>query len=343
MLSLARSSLLPLLLAAVIGCTRAPETHPIDRFFGVDVGGHRLHLLALGQRHQDPAVILESGAGAGIGWDHVRNQIAQFTQVITYDRAGIGQSQPGPQPRDARMVAGELHAALHQANVPPPYLLVGQSLGGLYVQVFAAMFPDETAGLVLVDPTHASADLCLSAEDVKVWFTDHDPDDWPRVESACASAPDGLRSYLACKYKLMETYIETVPGPRHEALRRQWWAMIDTLIGQNPQWQSTGGAHQEAIAMADSIRQAIAARPLPNVPIILLAASKIDLDALPPDALTPDAHALQGEARRWNMAEFHKFVDNTPGAKLVVVDGSGHNIETDRPDAIIAAVREALR
>ena len=151
-----------------------------------------MHLLVVGQRHQNPAVIL-IGAGGGIGWDHVRNQIAQFAQVVMYDRAGIGQSQPGPAPRDARSIAGELHAALHQANVPPPYLLVGQSLGGLYVQVFAAIYPDETAGLVLVDPTHASADLCLSTNQVKAWFTTHQPDDWPRRVGMLQYA-EGLRS-----------------------------------------------------------------------------------------------------------------------------------------------------
>jgi pimeloyl-ACP methyl ester carboxylesterase len=338
MVAIRRSFPLALLLSAMAGCTQTNE-----RFADVEVGGHRLHLLIVGDAHPNPSVVLESGAGGGVGWIHVRNRIAQFAQVITYDRAGIGDSQPGPEPRDARTIAGEVHAALRQAGVPPPYLLVGESLGGIYVQVFAAMFPAETAGLVLVDPTHASADLCLSTDQVKAWFMTHDADDWPHVETYCRGAPDGLRSFLACKYKVMETFIESVPEPRRSAMRSEWWAMVDKIVGKSVPWKITGGAREEEKVMADSIRQAIAARPLPKVPVMLLAAGKTDLDSLPPDASTPNVLALQAEARRWNMAAFREWVDQTPGAKLVVVQGSGHGIASERPGAVIDAVREALR
>jgi pimeloyl-ACP methyl ester carboxylesterase len=71
---------------------------------------------------------------------------------VSYDRAGIGESAPGPKPRDARQIARELHAALHEAHVPPPYVLVGHSFGGPLNRVFAGMYPDEVVGMVLVDP-----------------------------------------------------------------------------------------------------------------------------------------------------------------------------------------------
>jgi pimeloyl-ACP methyl ester carboxylesterase len=171
----------------------------------------------------------------------------------------------------------------------------------------------------------------------------HHPDDWPRVEAACRGAPDGLHRFLACKYQLMETFLQTVPEPRRSAMRSEWWAMIDQLIGPNPNWECKGGTFQEAMVMADSIRQAIAARPLPKVPTILLAADKIDLDAMPTDAVTPNVRALQAEARRWKMTAFQKWTDDTPGAKLIIVQGSGHDIESDRPQAVIDAVREVLR
>jgi pimeloyl-ACP methyl ester carboxylesterase len=233
---------------------------------------------------------------------------------------------------------------LQRAAVKPPYVLVGLSLGGLYVQVFAAEYPKETAGLVLVDPTPASTDLCLSMDEVKAWYMIHQPEDWPRVEAACRGVPDGVQSFLACNYKLMEAFLESVPEPRRSAMRSEWWAMVDKLIiGKIAKWEWNGGARQEVAVLADSIRQAIAARPLPKVPTILLAAGKTDLDAMPADALTPNVLALQAEAKRGKMADYQKWIDDTPGGKLVLVQDSGHNIESDRPQAVIDAVREVLR
>ena len=338
MIKVLRTSFLPLLSASLIGCS-----DPAERFVDVDAGGHRLHLLVVGDARQKPTVILESGGRGGVGWQNTRKQIAQFAQVITYDRAGTGQSEPGPEPRDARTIARDLHAALQRAAVKPPYVLVGLSLGGLYVQVFAAEYPRETAGLVLVDPTPAITDLCLSMDEVKAWYMTHQPEDWPRVEKYCRGMPDGVQSYFACEHKLMETYLQTVPEPRRSAMRSEWWALIDKVIAKSPNWEWNGGALQEVNVLADSIRQAIAARPLPKVPTILLAAGKTDLDAMAADALTPNVLALQAEAKRSKMAEYQKWIDDTPGGKLVLVQDSGHNIESDRPQAVIDAVREVLR
>lgn len=329
-------TLVPLI--AVAGCVQVTEK-PID----VDANGHRQHPLVVSDGRQTPTVVLESGAGGQIGWGNTRNQIAQFAQVVSYDRTGFGKSEAGADPRDAKAVARDLHAALHVAKIAPPYVLVGQSSGGLYVQVFAAMYPDETAGLVMVDPTHTSAELCLPIDEVKTWFMAHQPADWPRVEASGDGAADGLQRFLACKCKLMETFIESVLEPRRSAMRDEWWAMIDIIIGPNPNWELTGGNLQEATVMGDAIRQAIAARPLPKIPTILLAAGKTDLYKMPEDGLTPNVRALQEESRRWRQAEYQKWIDATPGAKLIIVEGSGHDIESDRPQAVIDAVREVVR
>jgi pimeloyl-ACP methyl ester carboxylesterase len=141
----------------------------------------------------------------------------------------------------------------------------------------------------------------------------------------------------------METFLETVPEPRRSAMRSEWWAMIHKLLGEHPSWEFPGSAREEAKSMTDSIRQAIAARPLPTVPTILLSASKVDLDTLPPDALTTDELALQAEARRWKMAAYQGWTDATPDARLVIAEGSGHDIASDHPKAVIDAVRDVLQ
>lgn len=335
--ALRRSLTLLLCLPLLSGCAQVRET-PVD----VDLDGRRLHLLLVSDGRPRPAVVLESGLGGGVGWPHTRAALARSARVVTYDRAGYGGSAAGPEPRDAHNVARDLHAALHQAGVAPPYVLVGQSFGGIFVQVFAALYPDETAGLVLVDPTWASEDVCYSMDQVREWFLAHAPQDWPRVAAACRGAPAGLAGFLGSKYRQMAAYIESAPAAERNVLRQEWWAMIDHLVGDGEPWQVTGGALAESQVMAASIRQAIAARPLPRVPAILLAAERIDLDALPPDRQTPQTAALRAAAQRWRLARYEEWVQQTPGARLTTVPGSGHDIESDRPQAVVDAIRAVL-
>jgi pimeloyl-ACP methyl ester carboxylesterase len=102
-----------------------------------------------------PTVILEAGGGmASPSWAWVQAIVAETTRVCAYDRAGVGWSDRGPTPRDARQVVHELHTLLDQAAIAGPYVLVGHSIGGLYVRVYTAQYPDQVDGLVLVDSSH---------------------------------------------------------------------------------------------------------------------------------------------------------------------------------------------
>jgi pimeloyl-ACP methyl ester carboxylesterase len=121
----------------------------------VDVGDHRLHLDCTGSG--GPTVVLEPGAGsmsAESAW--VAPVLARETTVCVYDRAGRGWSDPAVAARDGARTASDLHTLLHRARVPGPYVLTGHSFGGLYVMAFADRYPDEVAGLVLVDSTAPS-------------------------------------------------------------------------------------------------------------------------------------------------------------------------------------------
>jgi pimeloyl-ACP methyl ester carboxylesterase len=87
-------------------------------------------------------------------WGWVQPEMAKTTRVCAYDRAGMGWSDPGPQPRDARQITNELHLLLTKANIPGPYVMVGHSAGGLYVRLYTDQYPSDVVGLVLVDPGH---------------------------------------------------------------------------------------------------------------------------------------------------------------------------------------------
>lgn len=135
-----------------VHCDRVDRNVESDPTIRVSAGIHQLRMLIAGRG--GPAIVVEDGFGNGI--DHqseLQADLAKFTTAVTYDHAGTGGSDPGPSPRDARRVVQELRLALRNAGVPPPFLLMGSSIGGDYIRVFAYEYPAETAGLVLLDPT----------------------------------------------------------------------------------------------------------------------------------------------------------------------------------------------
>ena len=120
----------------------------------VSIGSHRLHIHCTGEG--TPAVVFESGlGGTSLDWSKVQPAVSGFTRACSYDRAGYGWSEPGPLPRHAARIAAELDRLLVYASVPPPYVLVGHSFGGLAVRAFAARKEHRAvAGVVLVDAAH---------------------------------------------------------------------------------------------------------------------------------------------------------------------------------------------
>src|SRR5215213_9170032 len=148
-----------LLTLAVIGAIYQAVATQIDqRTYSppgemVDVNGHLMHINCMGEG--SPTVILEAAnLGMSAHWVRVQQQLTKSTRVCAYDRAGMGWSEAGPEPRDARQISGELHALLKGADTERPYVLVGHSYGGLCVRMYAARYPKQVAGVALVDSSH---------------------------------------------------------------------------------------------------------------------------------------------------------------------------------------------
>ncbi len=121
----------------------------------VDVGGFKLHIYCTGTASAGaPTVILESGlTGIVPIWHHIQTEVSKVTRVCAYDRAGIGWSEPSPEPRDAQHIANELHTLLAKSGTAAPYVLVGHSSGGLYVRAYQRLYPADVSGMVLIDST----------------------------------------------------------------------------------------------------------------------------------------------------------------------------------------------
>ena len=152
------SALLPCLTGA--GCLYQAVATALDRrrypppgrFVKVD--GAELHVNMTGQG-SGPVVVLETGLGGmSSAWGWIQPEVANFTGVVSYDRAGLGWSEPDGLPRTALHVARSLRGLLHGAGIPGPYVLVGHSMGGLYLRFFADRYPEEVAGMVLIDAAH---------------------------------------------------------------------------------------------------------------------------------------------------------------------------------------------
>lgn len=163
---------------------RTPNTAtPEIRF--VDVGGFKLRMKIAGAG--TPTVVLDSGYGDRIeSWDDIFGDAARFSRVVAYDRAGLGKSDPGPEPRTFTKIATELHTLLQRANIPPPYVLVGHSMGAANIRAFASLFKDEVAGLVFVDPLTEQLFNVIPAKERDAEFD--------RQEASLKGAPPGIRA-----------------------------------------------------------------------------------------------------------------------------------------------------
>ncbi|TDK24058.1 alpha/beta fold hydrolase [Arthrobacter crusticola] len=218
----------------------------------IDVGGHRLYLNCTGSG--SPTVVLEPGAGlksSDLRW--ITPVVAANTRVCVYDRAGRGRSEPATTPQDGAHVAADLHTLLERGNEPGPYVLAGHSFGGLYALTFAARYPGEVAGLVLVDSTAPAPAAEQEAEPAQPAAADPD-DTMSRVSALVAAAarlgfgrvvgvsdPSHLQSTV-------EEYLHAGSSVRQAAALRTFTdkplAVLSAGTGSRPGWI----ASQEALA-----------------------------------------------------------------------------------------------
>lgn len=135
----------------IVGCPPEPGTM-------VDIGGYSLQCYELGEG--DVTVIFENGLSDSFCvWCSVQSEVSNVARTLSYDRAGVASSDEGVNPRTGLQVVSDLHALLTNLGIPGPYVLVGHSMGGLYVRLFANQYPDEVAGMVLVDADHEDLDI----------------------------------------------------------------------------------------------------------------------------------------------------------------------------------------
>jgi pimeloyl-ACP methyl ester carboxylesterase len=248
----------------------------------IDVGGRRLHCFTYG--NGSPTVVLVSGLDSPQNnWNPVIPGLAAQTTVVTYDRAGIGKSEIGDLPTHGEQSAKDLRVLLDKLSVPRPYILVGHSLGGYVVRIFAFMNPGDVGGLILEETQH---------EDML----------------------SELRQIL--KGQDLETF-DKVLAPR-----------FDT-----PKSPKTEGDYRNVTR-----EQAKRSTPLPRIPFVILTAVG-RARAMKP--MFSDA-AIE-EMAKLDPALMEKLAASIPGGRQIMVEGTGHYVHVDKPEALIAPVVEMIQ
>jgi pimeloyl-ACP methyl ester carboxylesterase len=299
------------LILMAIGTAAAPLDPPGVL---VDLGGRRLHLWCSGAGA--PAVILEAGAGAfSIDWALVQPQIAGSNRVCSYDRAGLGWSDSGPNAGKPDAIVADLHALLAAAGVKPPYVMVGASMGGIYARLYDLAYPAEVAGMVLVDP--ASEERLFTMYQRK------------GVTIASLTA-EQLRSTISSERVVVPRRpaqtgepFDRLPPELYEARV----ALETRLISSQPESVSSttvlASAEAERAALARLHAFASASEhPLGGLPLIVLSRG---LDA---SRDTQNAHAA--------------LARQSSNSRHEVVPAAGHEIHLFQPSAVARAIQDVV-
>jgi len=288
----------------------------------IDVNGHLMHIHCMGSG--SPTIVIDAGNGSfSVEWVPIQETLSQTTRVCTYDRSGYGWSEPGPEPRDGSQVISELHALLQSAGETGPYLLVGHSLGGVHVRLFAGHYPEETAGLVLVDTAYP---LAITPEFERQMQTSLGFYQAMKLLTGSGvmrilgplggedSMPETARKLPA---DLQQPYLNLLLDPV------QYTTAISEMVNLPQTFSETS-----SLLTGD--------QPFGNLPLVVLTAGQTSAAGSTPFNMQPvpvDDHQieLQGELAG----------QSSRGEQRVIAD-SGHSVHLDAPDVIVRAAQDLV-
>jgi pimeloyl-ACP methyl ester carboxylesterase len=274
--------------------------------------------------HGSPTVILDSGMGVpAVGWRMVQPEVAKFARVCSYDRAGYGWSEAGPKPRTSLQIAKELRALLNAAGEPGPYVLVGHSFGGYNIRVFTSMYPNDVAGIVLVDAEHGDEEQRID---------ELLPDRVKNEETQRDQREDMLNRVLTpLQFHLGIDRLKAAAGwDGHRSLPKE---LRQELLYLDERSEAAGKA--ENAADSTSWEQVRSAGDFGDRPLIVLTAGK----PYGPDPLLSKEESDRQNDMWINVLQAEEARLSRRGKQIVVPD-SGHMIPYERPDSVVAAIRE---
>lgn len=298
----------------------AKKYPPIGRM--VDIGGYRIHIHSMG-RDGGPSVVLDAGMGnIGLDWGMVQPEIAKFARVVSYDRAGTGWSEKGIRPRTSLQIVQELHTLLHKANIPGPYIIVGHSFGGANAQLFAATYPKEVMGVVLVDACHEEQEKRLPPN--------------PIGEGGFKSP---IMAKLATTFGVTRVLMKMQGKSIAPPIPQHMWDAHLALCLTTKHWNSM---LDESKAINESLAQLSQANRfiLSKTPCIVVSAGRLpDLAAFGlNDSLRTYLHemfVIWGDLQKELVSKFEN-------GRQIIAEKSDHMIPWHQPELIVQAVQELI-
>ncbi len=315
----------PLLLLAIVAGqiqqVRLARAYPAPGEM-VQVGDHRMHVMRSGQ---GPTVVFENGpGGVALDWSLVAPQVDEYATTIAYDRAGLGWSEPADGPRDINTLVAELKRTLEAIEAPAPYVLVGHSYGGLIVRAYAYTYPEDVAGLVLVDAAH---------EDQFEFY----PDEY-------AAKADGMSRMMArLRWVYRAVNGSGIPAlfpsnfaapiaaklPEEIAVARTAAALMDS--------SQAVATTEEMAALSVSFDQVREVRkPLGNVPV------RIITHGVAPGTEAGIPAGLEDEVEAAWQTMQESLLEISDDSSLRIAEGAGHDIMVENPTVVIEAINEII-
>ena len=293
----------------------------------VDVGGFRMHIDCQGDPAAGPAVVMDAGnAEPCLAWASVQPAVAEFAQVCAFDRAGLGWSEPSPNPRTLSSFVDEQHTLLARAGVEPPYVLVGHSAGGLYARVYAHQYPDEVAGMVLVDAGHEDLDERLPESLVKTLERGY-------KLSGCLFPLLQSLSSIGFLALIPDTVGRIWPSPVPGGAREAYQA----IAASGRRWFETMGQESAAMWSVMAAARAMRLPKLGDMPLVVLSRGRTDLSTGPGiSAEDVEGYKVANEDMQAELAAL-----STRG-KQIIAEDCGHHIHVEQPDLVIDAIREVV-
>lgn len=292
-----------------------------------DVNGHRMHLYCTGDG--GPTVLLEAGLGDfSLNFSLVQDELSAMTRVCSYDRAGLGWSEPAAGPRTGKQMAAEFKALLEAAGEPGPYVLAGHSLGGLVALLFAVENRAEIAGVVLMDSSHPAQEEQL-AESVPGLSDALDRASRARWEDGAARAAAGTLT--------ASDLLPLTPPSLPVTVREQMAAL---LVQPNP-WRAVIA---EDDGWPQTLREAKGAGRLGNVPLVVIVAghgigSQMRAEDRQQFGLEPAD--LKRFDKTWSSLQ-RDHLTRSSDSRLVVAKNSAHYVYLDEPEVVIKAIESLV-
>ncbi|HEX7369745.1 MAG TPA: alpha/beta hydrolase [Rhodanobacteraceae bacterium] len=291
----------------------------------VNIGdGRRMDLYCLG--HGSPTIIFDAGLGDQIrAWALVQPAIAKMTRTCSYDRAGLGFSDPSGRSGTAANAVDDIHRLLTAASIKPPYVLVGHSLGGLYMQLFADRYLAEVAGMVLVDPVSFDQGRRYHALDPTMTVQNREFVDF--LHDKCIPAAD--KAYVG-EAALFKKCVGG-PWPRFSAaFNRAFLDNHSTATYMQAAWSEWAN-----VFTVSSGEVRAAKRSYGNLPLIVLSRA-------PFPRLPHETQAMR-DAKNYLWVELHDDIAALSSRGVnEIVPGAGHYIQFDKPQVVIDAIRHTI-